>query len=221
MKSKVIMALALISALSVGGVNAYAQVSKNITPNNEVMTKKVVAQQDMSKEIKEDNLKQTALQAFQKNLNETVDVKNLCEIKSDFYNADGKIFYIVQWCNGKDKAINEVDTILYTAVIDAEANKIVHLEYHSGKPKNENYKNFSYDKAKNLAADFVKNNNILNGKIYELSEGESKELNCQKGAWDYHFYFKYDGGKTCLVSVSKDLKKVIQFVLLDESGAIG
>ncbi|WP_027626575.1 hypothetical protein [Clostridium lundense] len=221
MKSKGIMALALIGALSIGGVKTYAQVSKNITPKNQVMTKKVVAQQDNKKESKEDKLKQTALEAFQKNLGETVDVKKLYEIRSSFYNADGKNFYVAQWCNGKDKPINDNDTILYTAVIDTEANKIVKLEYHSGEPKNENYKNFSYDKAKNLAADFVKNNNILNGKSYKFSEAESKKLNCQEGAWDYFFYFKYDGGKTCLVNVSKDLQKVNQFILLDESGARG
>ncbi|MBC2399747.1 hypothetical protein [Clostridium tetanomorphum] len=221
MKSKGVMALALIGALSIGGVKTYAQVSKNTTPKNQVMTKKVVAQQDSKNKSKEDKLKQTALEAFQKNLGETVDVKNLYEMKNYFYNAGGKNFYVAQWCNGKDKAINDDDTIYYGAVIDTEANKIVKLEYISGKPKNENYKNFSYDKAKNLAVDFVKNNNILSGKSYELSEAESKEANCSEGAWNYHFYVKYDGGKTCLVDVSKDLQKVNQFILLDESGAEG
>lgn len=218
MKSKGIMALALIGALSIGGVKTYAQVSKNTTPKNQVMTKKVVAQQDSKKESKEDKLKQTALEAFQKNLGETVDVKNLSE-RSFFYNGDGKKFYVVEWNN--NKAINDDNVIDYSAVINTESNKIVNLQYTSGKPKNENYKNFSYDKAKNLAADFVKNNNILNGKSYKLSEAESKKANCTEGPWIYHFYFKYDGGKTCLVNVSTDLQKVTQFMLLDESGAEG
>lgn len=220
MKSKGIMALAVIGVLSVGSITAFAQMSNNTIPKNTVMTEKSVTQ-DSNKANK---LKEVALNAFQKSFNETVDVNNLYERNNEFYEANGHKFYMIQWCNKNSEFINGNTAITYTAVIDTETNKIVSLEYHPGEPKNQNYKNFSYDEAKSLATNFVKENNILNGKSYEFSEKESKEVSLAKdseGAWEYHFYFKYDGGKTCLVNVNKDLKKVTNFILCDEDGSVG
>ncbi|MGA3601508.1 hypothetical protein [Lysinibacillus agricola] len=212
MKSTKILGLALVGILSTGGVTAIAHASSNIMPKNTVMTEQAVEQDS----YKENKLKEVALNAFQKNFNETIDTKNLYERNNEFYEIDGHKFYMAGWSNKNSEFINGNTAIQYTAVLDAETNKIVSLQYHPGEPKNQNYKNFSYDEAKNLATNFVKENNILDGKSYEFSEAQSKEVNTGKDAkedWYYHFYFKYDGGKTCLVNVNKDLKKVTEFSL--------
>ncbi|QPQ32612.1 hypothetical protein [Lysinibacillus sp. JNUCC 51] len=212
MKSTKILGLALVGILSTGGVTAIAHASSTIVPKNTVMTEQSVEQES----YKENKLKEVALNAFQKNFNETIDTKNFYERNNEFYEIDGHKFYITGWSNKNSKFINGNTAIQYTAVLDAETNKIVSLQYHPGEAKNQNYKNFSYDEAKNLATNFVKENNILDGKSYEFSEAQSKEVNTGKDAkedWYYHFYFKYDGGKTCLVNVNKDLKKVTEFML--------
>lgn len=212
MKSKGILGLALIGILSAGGVTAIAHASSDIVPKNTVMTEKAVEQDS----YKANKLKEVALNAFQKNFNETIDTKNLYERNNEFYEVDGHKFYVTGWSNKNSKLINGNTAIYYTAIIDVETNKVVSLVYNAGEPKNQDYKNFSYDEAKNLATNFVKANNILDGKSYEFSEAESKEVNTAKDSKEdlyYHFYFKYDGGKTCLVNVNKDLEKVTEFSL--------
>jgi len=207
MKSTKILGLALAGILSIGGVTAIAHAS-----NNTVMTEQAVEQDS----YKENKLKEVALNAFQKNFNETVDTKNLYERNNEFYEIGGHKFYMTEWANENSEFINGNTAIYYTAVIDVETNKITSLQYHPGEPENQNYENFSYDEAKNLAFNFVKANNLLDGKSYEFSEAQSKEVNTAKdseGGWYYHFYFKYDGGKTCLVNVNKDLKQVTEFIL--------
>ncbi|KMN44383.1 hypothetical protein ACT1UG_15175 [Bacillus paramycoides] len=211
-KSTGIMGLTLIGILSIGSVTAFAQSSNNTVPKNTVMTEKAVEQDS----YKANELKDVALNAFQKNFNETIDTKNLYERNHEFFEVDGRKFYTAGWSNKDSKFVNGNTAIYYNAIIDAETNKIVNLDYRPGEPKDQNYKNFSYDEAKNLATDFVKTNNILDGKSYEFSEAQSKEgiaAKDSKEAWEYNFYFKYDGGKTCLVNVNKDLKKVTQFAL--------
>ncbi|WP_223555950.1 hypothetical protein [Lysinibacillus sphaericus] len=208
MKSKGIMGLALIGILSAGGVTAIAHASSDIVPKNTVMT----VEQDSYNANK---LKEVEL-AFQKNFNETIDTKNLYARNNEFYGANGHTFYMTKWSNKDSEFINGNTAIYYTAVLDVNTNRIVSLEYHPGEPKNQKYKDFSYDEAKNLATNFVKANNILDGKSYEFSEAQSKEVNTAKDSkedWYYHFYFEYDGGKTCLVKVNKDLKKVTEFIL--------
>jgi hypothetical protein len=216
-KSTGIMGLTLIGILSIGGVTAFANASNNTVPKNTVMTEKAVEQDS----YKANKLKEVALNAFQKNFNETIDTKNLYERSNKFYEVNGHKFYMAEWCNKNSELVNGNTAIFYTAVIDAETNKIVSLQYQPGEPKDQNYKNFSYDEAKNLATNFVKANNILDGKSYEFSEAQSKEVNAAKGLWEYHFYFKYDGGKTCIVNVNKELKKVTEFMLSDEDGSVG
>ncbi|GAB0169128.1 hypothetical protein LSPCS325_25650 [Lysinibacillus sp. CTST325] len=214
MKSTKILGLALVGILSTGGVTAIAHASNNIVPN---MAEQAVEQDS----YKENKLKEVALNAFQKNFNETIDTKNFYERNNQFFEIDGHKFYSTGWSNKNSEFINGNTAIYYNAVIDVETNKIISLQYHPGEPKNQNYKDFSYDEAKDLATNFVKENNILDGKSYEFSEAQSKEVNTGKDAkedWYYHFYFEYDGGKTCLVNVNKDLKKVTEFELDEGQG---
>ncbi|AVK97528.1 hypothetical protein FCT18_06290 [Lysinibacillus sphaericus] len=219
MKSPKILGLALIGILSTGGVTAIAHASTDLVPKNTVMTEQVVEQDN----YKANKLKEMALNAFQKNFNETIDTKNFYERNNDFFEIDGHKFYLIGWSNKNSEFVNGNTASSYIAVIDAETNEIVSLDYHPGEPKNQNYKDFSYDEAKDLATNFIKENNILDGKSYEFLEAQSKEVNTAKDAkevWSYYFYFKYDDGKTCLVHVNKDLKKVTYF-MLDEGQAHG
>lgn len=211
MKLKGIYALALIGLLSTGGVTAFAQVANNNVPKNTVLTANVSTQDSN----KANELKEVALNAFQKNLNVTVDTNNLYERINEFYEANGHNFYLVQWCNENSEFINGNKAITYTAVIDTATHKVVTLEYHPGESKNQNYKDFSYDEAINLATHFVETNGILDGKSYTQIATDSED------ASNYYFYFEYDGGKTCLVTVNKDLKQITQFSLVDEDGSQG
>lgn len=218
-KSTGIMGLTLIGILSIGSVTAFAQASSNTVPKNTVMTEKAVEQDS----YKENKLKDVALNAFQKNFNETIDTKNLYERNNGFFEVNGRKFYIAEWCNKNSEFVNGNTAIYYNATIDVETNKVVDLVYHPGEPKNQKYKNFSYDEAENLASNFVKTNNILDDKSYEFLEAESKETSiARKESVEYYFYFKYDGGKTCLVTVNRDLKKVTAFNLdIDGAGSRG
>ncbi|EJR57758.1 hypothetical protein IIM_00140 [Bacillus cereus VD107] len=211
-KSTGIMGLTLIGILSIGSVTAFANTSNNAVPKNTVMTEKTVEQDS----YKENKFKEVALNAFQKSFNETIDTKNLYERYNEYGEIAGRKVYTVGWCNKNSEFINGNTAIYYNAVIDVETNKVVSLQYHPGEPKDQNYKNFSYDEAKNLATNFVKTNNILDGKSFEFLEAQSKEVNTAIGLKEsavYCFYFKYDGGKTSLVKVNRDLKKVTEFVL--------
>lgn len=218
-KSKKIIGLTLIGVLSIGSVTALAQESNNTVPKNTVMTEKVVEQDS----YKENKLKYVALDAFQKNFNETIDTKNLYERYSKFYEIDGRTFYLAGWCNKNSEFINGATSITYDVTIDVETNKVVEFAYYPAGPKNQNYKNFSYNEARNLASNFIKTNNILDGKSYEFLEAQSNEVNTDiKESVEYVFYFKYDGGKTCLVRVNRDLKKVNAFILeIDDTGRMG
>lgn len=211
-KSTGIMGLTLIGILSIGSVAAFAQTSNNTVPKNTVMTEKAVEPDS----YKENKLKEVALNAFQKNLNETIDTKNLYERDNKFFERAGRKVYEANWCDTNSEYVNGNTAISYDAVIDVETNKVVSLQYHPGVPKNQNYMNFPYDKAENLATNFVKTNNIFDGKSFEFLEAQSKEVNTNIGfkkTDTYYFYYKYDGGKTCVVQVNRDLKKVIGFIL--------
>ncbi|WP_338749542.1 hypothetical protein [Bacillus sp. FJAT-52991] len=219
MKTKGIIALGLIGAISIGGGVAYAQVSKNTVPKNVVMTETSVAQVS-NKEA--ESYKKIALDAFEKYFNEDVNSKGLYERLNKLYEQGGQKSYIISWCDQKGETINGNTAIQYTAVIDTKTNKILQLEYHPGVPKNKDYQEFSYDTAKDLADKFVKENNLFNGVNYEFLDKQSKEVNSSndKASWDYYFYYKYNG-KTCLVTVNKDLKKVSQFLFVDEISSLG
>ncbi|MED0988027.1 hypothetical protein [Bacillus paramycoides] len=211
-KSTGIMGLTLIGILSIGSVTAFAQTSNNTVLKNTVMTEKAVEQDS----YKENKLKEVALNAFQKNLNETIDTKNLYERNNEFYELAGRKVYTANWCDTNSEYVNGNKVISYDAVIDVETNKVVSLQYKPGVPKNQNYMNFPLDKAENLATNFVKTNNLFDGKSFEFLEAQSNEVNTSIGSKKtdvFCFYYKYDGGKTGLVQVNRDLKKVTGFIL--------
>ncbi|NWK68994.1 hypothetical protein HWX41_07745 [Bacillus paramycoides] len=208
MKKKGIIALGLIGALSIsGGALTFAQVSKNTVPKNEVMTESSTAQVS-NKDV---TYKNGVLDAFKKYFNVDV-MQNSKGLK--FETIDNPETLAVMW-------VDKSNTMIYDAIIDKKTNKIIRLSCFPEKPKNEDYQNFSYDTAKDIADKFVKDNNLFDNTNYEFLEKESIKANStsDKKSPYYVFYYKCNGEEWSL-AVNKDLKKVEQFQSFPE-GQLG
>ncbi|MTI66337.1 MAG: alanine:cation symporter family protein [Firmicutes bacterium] len=201
MKSKKILIVALLGILIFGGIKAYAQISENKIVKNDLMTEKIDKQEiNDNKEDKNNDVKKIAVKAIKNYLNEEVNKESL---EARLIDLENEKAYLIR----SDK---------YLVLLNNDKDKIIHLQRMYEEPKNDDYKNYPYDKAKIVATEFVNKNNII-GEEYTLLIDAGKELNENKDHGAYFFYFQYDGGKQCLITVNKDLKKVEQFILFDET----
>lgn len=107
----------------------------------------------------------------------------------------------------------------YTGLVN-DSGRVLHLQLAHVEPKDESYKDYSYNDAKALATNFVKTKNII-GEDYTLSTDRGTELKEDKENTAYYFYFEYDDNKECLVLVNKGIEKVEQIILLDEINGLG
>lgn len=196
MKSKKILALALLGALSFGGFNAYAQISENTIAKNELMTEKVAVQVSDKKD-KEDELKEIVLNAFEEYYNEKIDLNNVEEdvhlVEEDVeWNRRGKDYFTIGWNKGEKGWYCNI----------AKDGEIFEIGMHTGT----DWKTvdlIDLEEAKKIALDFVKEKNIVDD-----VEGLEFLGEATIGPDTCGVVYKYGEDKGLLVSVDSGTKKV-------------
>ncbi|MCM1988706.1 hypothetical protein [Oceanirhabdus seepicola] len=207
MKSKKLVALALLAVISVGAGKAYAEISKNTISKNKLMTEKVSIQVSDNKD-KEDKLKEIVLKALEKYFNEKIDVNGSEEIvqliKADVeWNSHGKDYYTIGWENGEKGWYCNI----------AEDGEIFELGMDTGT----DWKKvdlIDLEEAKKIAFDFVKEKKLIDNinELEFLGEATIGPDTCG-------VVYKYGEDKGILISVDSGTKKVRGFTYKSESDA--
>ncbi|SKC89385.1 hypothetical protein [Maledivibacter halophilus] len=95
--------------------------------------------------------------------------------------------------------------------------ELLDLQSNTGMAEGEDYQNYTYNEAKTVAMNFVKETNLL-GKDYTFlgnRDEEMKSINEQNGSLSFFFTFQYDENKRAVIVVDKENEKVERFILDD------
>lgn len=165
---------------------------------------RAVKKEDQRVDLDENKVKKIASDAFDEYFNVEISVDDL-EIQQINYN-DEKAYDVFH----TDVERNSI------ALITADY-ELMDLESNTGMAEGEDYQNYTYDEAKTVVMDFVKETNLL-GKDYKFLGNRDelmKDMNEQKEAGSYYFSFQHDKNKNATIVVSKENEKVERFLLDD------
>ncbi|WP_026895919.1 hypothetical protein [Clostridiisalibacter paucivorans] len=197
MKSKkMILGAFLVGiVLSFGVFNVYAQ-----NPKETAIIEKDIAEADIEK----DKVKEIASDAFKKYLNVEI-------------SAEDMDVQVIRYNDEQAYGVFHTDGQRNSAALITTDYEVMDLESNTGMPKSEDYQNYTYDEAKEVAINFVKESKLLGEDYTFLGDRDEmmKEINGQKEAGSYYFSFQYDGNKRSTIIVDKQNERIERFLLED------
>lgn len=219
MKSKKILSLMLLCALSMGSVKSYAELSNDKVQKNKLMTetKSIEMNTDIEKpdeKITEKEAVQIAIEGFQNYFNKKYTAEDFNVRPLHLKNETGE-----QDCFLLDGS--KENTLFFDALIDAKTGKILDISNHVNITSlSHDSEQVTIDTAKNTADNFIKKNNLIDMNKSKFLKEQSLEVTTLLSDF-YYLYFNYDDNKTLLMLVNKYENAVESFIFFDEIKSVG
>ena len=210
MKLKIITTLILVSLLILGAINVFGQMPKKVIQKNQVIVEK-----NKEKSNSTGYYVEKAVKALESQLGIKVNKRNM---KTEIVGNGGQKCFLLrndELHGGK----LDVDVL-----IDTKTDKILQLSYLDRetlrKYEKKVHNEYSFNKAKNIAENFIKKNNLLDIKKVQLSEKLTKESS--QNSNQYFLYFKYNTNDVyLLIKIDKGTEKVSSYEFIGEIKGLG